>query len=147
MRFIVTVVVFSSLLIGCASTAEKPAKEQAPAPPAQTQPAEAQPAPRVDIPTVPINKVDTPPRFLTGPKPDYTFEMIQNKVEGVVTAQILVSRSGGVKDVVILRHLGHGTDMSTREALMQYKFEPAIKDGKTVAVWIEMSVNFRPMQR
>jgi outer membrane biosynthesis protein TonB len=108
---------------------------------------EATAAPHVDIPTVPLKEVDVPPRYLSGPAPDYTLEMIQNKVQGVVTARALVARSGVVKDVVILEDLGHGTDKATRDALMKYTFEPATKGGRTVAVWIEMSVNFGPSQR
>ncbi|MBD3393880.1 MAG: hypothetical protein GF418_17240 [Chitinivibrionales bacterium] len=143
--------VLVSILLGCAANVDTAAKEPAPRPENKAAPAtagsDAGPSPRVDIPTVPINKVDTPPRHISGPQPDYTFEMVQNNVEGVVAAQLLVGRSGGVKDVVILQHLGHGTDVATRDALMQYKFEPAMKDGKPVNVWIEMSVNFRSMRR
>ncbi len=136
-------------LAGCASTVDMADSEPSTHQPTKGSTAEntAPDTPHVNIPTVPINKVDKPPRHISGPAPDYTFEMIQNKVEGIVTAQLLIGRSGAVKDVVILEHLGHGTEKATRDALMQYMFEPAMKDGKPVAVWIEMSVNFRPMRR
>jgi hypothetical protein len=49
--------------------------------------------------------------------------------------------------VTILEHLGFGTDEATRTALKKYVFEPAVKDGKPVAVWVEMSVNFRPVRK
>jgi TonB family protein len=150
-----TVIASVLLLFSCAGTKRSadinPQKEQpqalnqsAAVPQAEEKPSAP---PASDIPTVPINTVDKPPRLISGSPPSYSFEMIQNNVEGSVKALILVGRSGTVKDVSILQHLGHGTDEATRAALMKYQFEPAVKGGQTVAVWIEMSVNFRPVRR
>jgi hypothetical protein len=137
------------LLASCASH-----KEMVPPAPAETATPQAAPAPEqapaqppVDSNVVPLTTVDTPPRLVSGSPPSYSLEMIQNHVEGIVKAMLLVGRSGGVKDVTILQDLGHGTGAATRQALMSYHFEPAMKGGRAVAVWLEMSVNFRPVKR
>jgi periplasmic protein TonB len=42
-----------------------------------------------------------------------------------------------------VRHLGMGLDQKAVEAVKQYKFEPAMFDGKPVAVTVDIRVNFR----
>jgi hypothetical protein len=140
----------AALAIGCASHTKTSVSSSAPLQKqeiVQQQPAAEVQQKQYDEPVFPLSQVKPPPRQLTGAAPSYTLEMIQNNVEGVVSAQILVGRFGRVIDVVIVQHLGHGTDVETKKALMQYTFEPAMKDGKPVAVWIDMTVNFRPMRR
>jgi protein TonB len=142
---------FCMLTAGCAPVVETGAGalpgEPAASPAAASAPAAADTTERVQIPTVPLKEVDRHPRLISGSPPSYSLAMIQNNVEGIVKAQMLVNSRGAVKDVVILEHLGHGTDAASREALMKYQFEPAMKDGTPVAVWIDMEVNFRPMRR
>ena len=41
------------------------------------------------------------------------------------------------------RRLGMGLDEKAIEAVRKWKFEPAMKDGKPVAVQISVEVNFR----
>jgi len=154
MKKLFTCIPFVCALIACAPQLQSSKRDRQSEPAAE--PATSSPPPVVqqsaapppsDIPTVPITTVDKPPKLISGSPPSYSFEMIQNNVEGIVRALILVGKTGTVRDVSILEHLGHGTDAATRAALMKYQFEPAIKNGEAVAVWIEMSVNFRPMRR
>jgi TonB family protein len=48
---------------------------------------------------------------------------------------------GGAQKVA--RSLGMGLDQKAIEAVRQWKFEPAMKDGRPVAVQINVEVNFR----
>jgi TonB family protein len=43
----------------------------------------------------------------------------------------------------VQRGLGMGLDQKAVEAVKQWKFDPATKDGKPVAVQINVEVNFR----
>jgi len=45
--------------------------------------------------------------------------------------------------VKVTRSLGLGLDEKAIEAVKQWKFEPAMKDGKPVAVQINVEVSFR----
>lgn len=92
--------------------------------------------------TVPLKKVDTAPKLVSSRSPQYSFEMIQNKVRGYVRANILVGADGEVKDVVVLEDIGYDSGEITSRTLREFVFEPAVKDGRSVAVWIEMTVNF-----
>ena len=47
------------------------------------------------------------------------------------------------RDVKVARSLGMGLDQKAIEAVKKWKFEPALKDGKPVAVQINVEVNFR----
>ncbi len=50
---------------------------------------------------------------------------------------------GKPRDVKVARSLGLGLDEKAIEAVNQWKFEPAKKDGKPVAVAINVEVTFR----
>ena len=50
---------------------------------------------------------------------------------------------GRVHNARIARSLGLGLDEKALEAVRQWKFEPARKDGQPVAVLVNVEVNFR----
>jgi TonB family protein len=47
--------------------------------------------------------------------------------------------------MVIYRMLGEGLDANAMEAIRSWRFKPATKDGKPVAVYSMIEVNFRLM--
>ena len=51
--------------------------------------------------------------------------------------------SSGRHNARIARSLGLGLDEKALEAVRQWKFEPARKDGQPVAVLVNVEVNFR----
>ncbi|MCX7726493.1 MAG: energy transducer TonB, partial [Chitinispirillaceae bacterium] len=65
---------------------------------------------------VPISTVTTYPKVKIQVKPEYTKEMIENKIEGVVRARVLVDIDGTVKQVIVLDDLGYGSKEKTAEA-------------------------------
>jgi len=75
-------------------------------------------------------------------KPEYTREMIDNRVEGVIRAKILVDIDGRVKDVQLQNDLGYGSAERARESFYKLVFEPAMRDNVAVAVWITVSFRF-----
>jgi TonB family protein len=56
---------------------------------------------------------------------------------------MVVDQRGAPQQVRVTRKLGMGLDEKAIEAVRKWKFEPAMKDGKPVAVQISVEVNFR----
>ena len=56
---------------------------------------------------------------------------------------MIVGADGVPRDIKVLRGIGKGLDEKAVEAVTKWKFEPATKDGKPVAVVINVEVNFR----
>lgn len=83
------------------------------------------------------------PRVLSAPDPDYSEEARKAKYQGTVVLWCIVGPDGRVRDVKVQRSLGLGLDEKAIEAVRQWKFEPARKDGQPVAVQIGIEVNFR----
>jgi protein TonB len=83
------------------------------------------------------------PRALDTPDPEYSEEARKAKYQGTVVLWLVVDQNGGPRDVKVARSLGMGLDQKAIEAVRRWKFEPAMKDGKPVAVQINVEVNFR----
>jgi len=83
------------------------------------------------------------PRALFTPDPEYSEEARKAKYQGTVVLWLIVDQSGRPRDVKVARSLGMGLDQKAVEAVRQWKFEPAMKDGHAVAVQINVEVNFR----
>lgn len=90
----------------------------------------------------PITAVTSAPSPKTTVKPEYTKEMLDAKIEGVIRAELLVDIDGSVKDVRILNDLGFGTKQAAEKAFRQWTFDPAKKGDAPVAVWISFSIRF-----
>jgi len=83
------------------------------------------------------------PRALFTPDPEYSEEARKAKYQGTVVLWLIVDPSGRPQNVKVARSLGMGLDQKAIEAVRNWKFEPAEKDGKPVAVQINVEVNFR----
>jgi protein TonB len=90
----------------------------------------------------PITAVTSAPSPKNTVKPEYTKEMIDAGIEGVIKAELLVDSDGSVKEVRILNDLGFGTKEAAQKAFFQWTFEPAKKGDTPVAVWISFSIRF-----
>jgi protein TonB len=84
-----------------------------------------------------------PPRLLREVKPVYTDDGRRRGVEGDVVLEIVVTRSGSVDRVRIVRGLGAGLDQNAIAAVRQWRFDPARRQGAAVDVVVEVSVGFR----
>ncbi len=83
------------------------------------------------------------PRAVSTPDPEYSEEARKAKYQGVVVLWLIVGPDGKPRDVRVARPLGMGLDQKAVEAVKNWKFEPAMKDGRPVAVQINVEVNFR----
>jgi TonB family protein len=83
------------------------------------------------------------PRALDTPDPEYSEEARKAKYQGTCILWLIVDPNGRPRDIKVARALGMGLDEKAIEAVRNWKFEPAMKDGKPVAVQINVEVNFR----
>jgi periplasmic protein TonB len=83
------------------------------------------------------------PRPVFTPDPEYSEEARKAKYQGTCVLWLVVGPDGRPRDIKVARTLGLGLDEKAIEAVKQWKFEPAMKDGKPVAVQINVEVSFR----
>ena len=84
----------------------------------------------------------SPPRVTDAPNPEYTREARTARYQGICILRLVVGEDGRPRDVTVTRRLGYGLDEKAVEAVKQWKFKPAMKDGKPVAVQINVEVTF-----
>jgi TonB family protein len=72
----------------------------------------------------------SPVEILFKPRPQYTPEARQLRIEGEVLLDIMFAASGDIRVVKVVRGLGHGLDESAQRAAQQIRFNPAKKDGQ-----------------
>jgi periplasmic protein TonB len=63
--------------------------------------------------------------------------------QGTVLLRVVVGPDGRPRDVRVQRSLGMGLDEKAIAAVRQWKFEPAMLDGRPVAVQVNIEVSFR----
>jgi len=82
------------------------------------------------------------PRAVYDPEPEYSEEARKAKYQGVCVLYVVVGADGKPRDIRVVRTLGLGLDEKAMEAVKTWKFEPALKDGKPVAVAVNIEVTF-----
>jgi TonB family protein len=63
------------------------------------------------------------------PRPVYTDEGRQLKIEGEVLVEVVFSATGQIRVLKVVRGLGHGLDESAVRAAEKIQFKPALRDG------------------
>lgn len=82
------------------------------------------------------------PRAIYAPEPEFSEEARKAKYQGVCTLGLIVDANGRPSNIRVLSSLGMGLDEKAIEAVKNWKFEPAMKDGHPVAVEIAVEVDF-----
>lgn len=82
------------------------------------------------------------PQAISSPDPDYTEAARQAKRQGTCVLWLIVDAAGHPRDIKVVRGLGLGLDAKALEAVRQWRFQPALKDGKPVDVQISVEVEF-----
>jgi TonB family protein len=85
----------------------------------------------------------TAPKLVYAPDPEYTEKARRAKYEGVCVISTVVDAQGNATNVQVVRQLGMGLDIKAVEAVKSYRFKPAMRFGKPVAVEVKIEVNFR----
>ena len=84
-----------------------------------------------------------PPRLLREVKADYTEDARQRSISGDVVLEIVVRRDGSVGDIRILKGLAGGLNDRAVQAVRQWRFSPATRQGAPVDVIVEVAVEFK----
>jgi periplasmic protein TonB len=84
----------------------------------------------------------SPPRAVFSPEPEFSEEARKAKFQGVCTLGLVVGVDGRASNIRVLSSLGMGLDEKAIEAVKNWKFEPAMKDGHPVPVEIALEVDF-----
>src|SRR5579884_291040 len=77
------------------------------------------------------------------PEPEYSPEARQAKLQGTVILSLVVGTDGKAHAIQVARSLGLGLDERAIEAVRQWRFDPAKKDGRPVPVAVDVEVSFR----
>jgi TonB family protein len=56
---------------------------------------------------------------------------------------LIIDAQGNPMRLQVVRHLGMGLDQKAVEAVKGYRFKPAMRFGKPVAVTVNIEVNFK----
>jgi protein TonB len=83
------------------------------------------------------------PQPITTPDPDYTEEARKSKTQGTCVLAMIVDAEGKPRDIRVVRGLGFGLDAKAIDAVKQWRFQPAQKDGHAVNVQINVEVAFK----
>ncbi len=83
------------------------------------------------------------PKLIYQPDPEYSEEARKAKFQGTCVLWVVVGPDGKARDIRVARTLGLGLDEKAIEAVKTWRFEPAMKDNKPVAVQINVEVSFR----
>ena len=76
--------------------------------------------------------------------PAYPTQLMRENVHGTVILYAVIHADGSVGNVRVLRGIDDRLDRYAREAVEQWKFEPATKKGSPVDVEATFQIPFRP---
>jgi TonB family protein len=83
-----------------------------------------------------------PPQPLYTPNPAYTYSAAHYKVRGTVTLHFTVTANGNTQDVEVVKGLNVGLDANAVAAVEDWRFAPATREGKPVAMPLTVTVEF-----
>ena len=82
------------------------------------------------------------PRLLSQIQPEYSDDARKARIQGTVELLIVVRSDGTVKFDTVRKSLGYGLDQRAIDAVKKWQFVPGKKDGKAVATYVSVLVNF-----
>jgi TonB family protein len=83
------------------------------------------------------------PSLVWKQEPEYSEEARQAKYQGTVMLGVVIGPDGNAGTLQLMKSLGFGLDEKAADAVLQWKFKPAVRDGQPVAVRATVEVNFR----
>ena len=135
---------------------QRPAPREPPAPPLSRNapvmpPAEIAPPVTPHAPSVSAAAVqraasalvEAKPDYLSNPPPDYPAEARRQGWTGTVLLSVQVGFDGTARDVRLARSSGHDVlDRAARNAVFNWRFDPAKRNGRPVDSWVEVPIRF-----
>jgi protein TonB len=90
----------------------------------------------------PIYQVDSEPQLASEVKIPYPDEARRAGIEGTVTLSITIDNEGRVVAAKVLSGPGYGLNEAARDAILRFRFKPAIKGGEAVSTEMKYSYTF-----
>jgi len=87
----------------------------------------------------------TPPRVVKQVNPKYSESSRGVRVTGSITIGVIVSSQGTPKDPHVIRGIDDEVDRAAVEAVQQWRFAPARRKDKAVAVRVVVEIAFHGM--
>jgi TonB family protein len=84
----------------------------------------------------------TPVQILFKPKPVYTTEAHDLRLEGEVSLQVIFQADGTIRVVRVVQGLGHGLDEAAVQAAGRVRFKPATRSGVPVDTNATIKISF-----
>jgi protein TonB len=84
----------------------------------------------------------TPPQVIHRVLPAYTEPARRARTEGMVILEAIIDTSGRVTAVRVLRSLPFGLEQSAVEAVRQWRYRPALLNGRPQSVYFTLTVHF-----
>jgi len=88
----------------------------------------------------------TPPVLLSKIQPEYPSAERRAGREGTVIVTAVVGKDGGVRDPKVIRSVSPGLDAAAVQAVLQWRYRPALLEEREVAVYtvVRLSFNLNP---
>ncbi len=83
------------------------------------------------------------PELIKKVEPPYPEVARRSRLEGVVVLEAVITKTGAVEEVKILRPLHPVLDAAALNAVKQWKYKPAVLNGRPVKVYFTVTVTFR----
>jgi TonB family protein len=93
-------------------------------------------------PTALAGDVDTPAKKLRVVLPSYPQELVEANEGGSVSVQFYIEPDGTVSDAALVGSPHSELGAITLKAIMQWRFSPAIKDGKPIRTKVVQKFRF-----
>jgi TonB family protein len=84
----------------------------------------------------------TAPKLLNRVEPSYPQAARDERIEGVVILEAVITASGNVADVKVLKSVNPLVDVAAANAVRQWIYRPATRNGDAVAVYLTVTVTF-----
>jgi len=89
----------------------------------------------------PVRDYDRGPRLLEQTRPEYPHPAFVKRVQGTVLLEIVIGRSGRVEQARVIESVP-ALDAAAIACVRQWRFEPAVKDGRPVASLARTPIHF-----
>ncbi len=83
-----------------------------------------------------------PPQLINKVEPSYPEAARKARMEGVVILEAIITASGAVEEVKVLKSVNPLLDAAATRAVQQWKYRPATLNGRAVRVYLTVTVTF-----
>lgn len=83
-----------------------------------------------------------PPKLIHVVEPQFNPKSEEAYVSGTIKIQVVITKNGGVKDPKVLTGKNERQDKAATDAVAQWRFKPASRNGEPVNVRATVEVNF-----